>query len=260
MTPLAMRTAKELLLPMKQRSFDDHARILTLMGDIHCFECTDIVELAHMFAGKIVSAGIDERSTFLPAPKTWIEYQREFDGRKYRVAILLLENQSKTGARRIDISSRLSFDPGDMVSLDGYRPNKHCHRTVQKLKREFAEMDCSREFVLALLSIINTPKIVGRRQHMPHRGFERNLLRAQKVVGHFPLHAWTEIKLQITPPRDAFTDEPIEAHLTGKKALHFCRAHLGIRWGKLVPISSCWKGNGALGIKRSRYRLKLKAA
>lgn len=86
---------------------------------------------------------------------------------------------------------------------------------------------------------------------MPHRGLERALIANQKLVGKFPLHAWTEIKLHVTPPKEAEGEH--EAHLTGERALHFCRAHLRIRLGRLEVVKAHWRGNPAIGIKQSRY-------
>ena len=67
----------------------------------------------------------------------------------------------------------------------------------------------------------------------------------------------TEIKLEITEPVDASHDPSMEAHYTGDRALHFCRAHLRIRLGKLEIVRSHWRGDASLGIKQSRYRLAM---
>lgn len=107
--------------------------------------------------------------------------------------------------------------------------------------------------LLGALACINTPRIIGRRTHLPHRGLERELLKRKAVIGKFPLHAWTEILLDVTPPEEAKGLPDYEARLTGEKALHFVRAHLRIRLGKLEFVSSHWRGSVTNGIKRSRY-------
>jgi hypothetical protein len=81
-----------------------------------------------------------------------------------------------------------------------------------------------------------------------------------KLVGKFPLHAWTEIKLDVALPRDASNRQSVEAHYTGTVAYHWCRAHLRIRLGKLEIVKAHERGNPALGFKRSRYRLANKGA
>lgn len=108
--------------------------------------------------------------------------------------------------------------------------------------------------LIAALAMINTPRIIGRRQYMPHAGLQRRLAAAKGMVGKFPLHAWTEIKLEVRPPEEA-GDAEHQTYLTGEKALHFCRAHLRVRLGKLEYVRSHWRGNPALGIKQSRYTL-----
>lgn len=108
-------------------------------------------------------------------------------------------------------------------------------------------------WLYAALAIINTPRLIGRQTHQPHRGLEKALLAQRKVIGSFPLHAWTEIKLEINAPKDATGDPAMEGHLTGEKCLHFCRAHLRIRIGQLEIVRAHWRGDAALGIKQSRY-------
>lgn len=259
MTPLARRITKELTLPLKRRSFDDQAGVLAQMGDVHCFECTEVLALARLLKEKLPKYGIDERSTFLPAPKTWLEWREG----QYRSAVLLVQNKTATMAAIFQ-----SYEWGDgfgSISTErdlsfSYVPVSEQHPKRKEAREFLAACDESDEEILALLSIINTPRIIGRRQHMPHRGFERDLMRAMKPVGKFPLHAWTEIKLEVAPPKDMRCDPSIEAHYTGKRALHFCRAHLRISFGRLQIVTSHWRGDGSLGIKQSRYKLNVGAA
>lgn len=75
------------------------------------------------------------------------------------------------------------------------------------------------------------------------------------MVGKFPLNAWTEIMLEMTPPPAPEGPSTCEVRLSGTKALHFCRAYLRLRLGRLELVSSHWRGDGALGIKQSRYVL-----
>lgn len=108
--------------------------------------------------------------------------------------------------------------------------------------------------IYAFLAMINTPRVVGRRQHMPHAGLQRKLAKSFGMVGKFPLRAWTEILLDVRPPQiDGGADH--EARLSGRKALHFCRSHLRIKMGRLELVRAHWRGDPALGIKRSRYKV-----
>ena len=105
------------------------------------------------------------------------------------------------------------------------------------------------------LGLINTPKLIGRRQHMPHAGLEKALRREQKIIGTYPLHAWTEILLECRPTPNVAGEEDYEAHLTGRKCLHFCRAHLRLKGGKVEFVRSHYRGDPALGFKQARYRV-----
>jgi hypothetical protein len=96
--------------------------------------------------------------------------------------------------------------------------------------------------------LINSPKVIGRRQFMPHKVLVKNF-----TGGSFPLHAWTEIRLEVSKPPEIDDGGPHEARLTGRRALHFCRAHLRIRYGQLEYVSPHWRGDPSVGIKQSRY-------
>ena len=108
-------------------------------------------------------------------------------------------------------------------------------------------------WLYGLLAIINTPRVIMRRQHMPHAGLQRALIASRRITGKYPLLAWQELQLKVQPPDIDESDH--EAHLTGARALHFCRAHLRIRLGRLELVSAHWRGDPALGIKQTRYRV-----
>lgn len=271
MTPLAMLIAKDLTLPRKDRSKIDHGKLSKRFGDVHCFEISDISDAAYELGEEAFRRGVlANEQTFLPAPKTWIEH-RLYDGNR---AGFLLE---QTGSGEIMCWSAICTNTGMWSSYpdpftvdlkwsgkleDGNWPVKFSTSSTGKQLRKEIKFDPQRVAIVSSLTIvgalafINSPRIIGRRQHMPHRGLERELLKRQKVIGKFPLHAWTEIVLDVTPPKDAEGQHEYEAHLTGRRALHFVRAHLRIREGKLSFVKAHWRGDAALGIKQSRYTVK----
>lgn len=102
------------------------------------------------------------------------------------------------------------------------------------------------------LNLINTPGLIGLKQHAPHRSLARKF---QTIgAGRYPLHAWSEVVLK-HQTRIAGPDEQL-AGLTHHKCLHFVRSHLRhYRDGKVVTIPAHWRGDPALGIKRTRYRM-----
>ena len=208
MTPLAHRITKELTLPLKRRTFDDRAGLLPRMSDVHCFEVSEVRALAEQLAGQFPVYGVDARSTFLPAPKTWLEWLKP---NRERVGLLISEQGDGTAgiliAELCHDGSWGSYSREFGINLN-YSPTDRRFEGLRRARVDLAKMEYSEEFVLALLAIINTPRIIGRRQHMPHRGLERRLVAARAAVGKFPLHAWTEIKLEVVGvPKDA-TGEP----------------------------------------------------
>jgi hypothetical protein len=108
-------------------------------------------------------------------------------------------------------------------------------------------------FSVLAIDLINTPGLVGLRQHDPHRGLARKLAAARS--GSYPLRGWSEIVLK----HQTRIAEPTEERHTGAtfhKCLHFVRSHLRhYRNGHVAVIPAHWRGDPALGIKRTRYRV-----
>jgi hypothetical protein len=111
----------------------------------------------------------------------------------------------------------------------------------------------------ALLGMINTPQVFQRLVHQPHAGLQRKLAAAKPLVGKFPLGAWTEILLKVPAPQGEQSVHPDGSYLSGERALHWCRAHLRYRLGQWEVVSDHWRGNPAIGIKQSRYRVESSA-
>lgn len=281
MTPLAHRLVKQLVLPVAER--DEllmETKFPQMLNGAVCFDLTAVREMIVEIAPKFRKAGMDSKRAFLPAPKTWLEFagppypdgsfnrfgyllEQSADGLSARMYHLM---EQKVGLQRFfwpattedNIPRHEIVGPRTLkcfrVPLQNSLPENRDRRALV-LKFVEGDMHPSIPFqIYAALAIINTPRIIGRKQHMPHRGLEKNLLKNQRTIGQFPLHAWTEITLEATP-RYVEDGQEHEAHLTGRKCLHFCRAHLRVRNGRLELVSSHWRGDPALGIKRSRYRV-----
>lgn len=267
MTPLAHMIVRELTLPIKRRSFEDLCQLLPRMRDIHCFEVSNVFDMAADLCvnnSMLGPAAMNSDLAFLPAPKTWIEWRRGEHGNE-REGVLL--EQTADG--------RAAWCTWAFKGAGLFRSQAKHHRFAIGLGDEVVAMKVADKagvarwlsgeteaqargwtaLVYALLALINTPRVIGRRQHMPHAGLERRLLQMKGIVGKFPLHAWTEITLECKPPDDMSDMPGYEARLTGMKCLHFCRAHLRIRRGRVEFVSSHWRGNPALGMKQSRYRV-----
>lgn len=290
MTPLAHRILKDSLLPPAKRSFADRCGLLAEMEGAHYFDVSEVMEAANDLGeelhrslvgpdGRYISGAVKTKDlAFLPAPKTWLEWVA--DNGERRACLLTDLHGSATEAQEPDALALVDWVFADPF-CSSMAPGSHDESAaaddmqggVLELRagmeggikgaaipnRPVGESLSACLMIWALLALINSPRIIGRRQHMPHAGLQKALARSRGMVGKFPLRGWTEIKLEIAPPA---TDEgePHEARLTGQKALHFCRAHLRIRNGKLERVRAHWRGDPALGIKRSRYRLTNVAA
>ncbi len=87
---------------------------------------------------------------------------------------------------------------------------------------------------------------------MPHAGLQRKLAQERGMVGNFPLHAYTELTLKAFATLNENGKERTVI-LSGHRCLHFVRAYCRPSDGRLV--SSYWRGDPALGIKRTKYRV-----
>jgi hypothetical protein len=265
MTPLAAHLAKQLVIRPKHRHpyWNEHTKILrTLLTDIHCFECSDVMMLAadmcedlRRDTDAITQAFAD--FGFLPAPKTWLEVQRPDGGRN---ACLLIEH--KTDDTDITV---YFFNGTRAFSVGGFSLNDATHiHIVQRAENDFpallgqhrdidnAGITAFIQIARVLLCMINTPQTIGRRSVKPNAALARKLTRGFGV-GKFPLHAFTEIQLRVTKPIEIDDGEPHEDYITGRRAYHFVKKYRKPSSGKLVE--SHWKGDPAVGIKRTRYKV-----
>lgn len=258
MTPLAHRFAKRLTLPIKKReAVNETGPALAQIADIHCFECSELNELVSDWKGEDTErAGNTLR--FLPAPKTWIEW-KPIDS-DVRRALLFVERNFE-GFPGCDVFNYFGHHERPLsASHIGHLAYGSDDVFVVPLRDGDSGL-IDRHYIFKgamFIAMINTPRVIGRKQHMPNRGLERKLTKGFGV-GKFPLHAWHEIKLNVLKPIEIDDGEPHEAHLTGRRALHFCRAHLRIRNGHVEFVTSHWRGDPALGIKQTRYRLTAEA-
>lgn len=265
MTPLAYRIAKQTWTPIKQRErFDDAAQLLKnhKLEDVHCFEISQAFDVIDELGYKWYSAcikdnrwvnfnAIDKRLAFLPAPKTWIEYIGSPNEPTVRIGLLLEEFESlalctissaspERGLRSLAEQMVLALHTRDDFAV---KKNPDLEPLVPE-----GWQTTTLFRIYAALAAINSPKVIGRIIHPPHKTLVR-----QFAIGKFPLHGWTEIKLLVNKPADVDDGLPHEARLTGRRALHFCRAHIRVRLGVLEYVRSHWRGDPAIGIKQTRY-------
>jgi hypothetical protein len=253
MTPLAHAIIADSCKPRAKRVFDDQCGLVAAMDDIHCFETSEISGHVAQLAELIRYRGIqsDDR-WFLPAPRTWLE--------------------SKTPCGREGVLLQSMFEPGIFICLfavqhrgDGlmgsalgasYLSVRHGPFFLPSKEIENLVSTDHAVYLLAVLQLINSPRIIGRRTHLPHAGLQRRMAAKRGVTGKFPLRAWTEIKLEVnTAPIDESGLPAKDAWLSGARAMHWVRAHLRRLGDKTVVVRDHWRGDASLGIKQSRYKL-----
>ena len=269
MTPLAQRIVKELALPERERTYVDHAGVLGEMSNVRCFEVTEILDAVKA----VLTTGISEadggseamgervaeiagQTSFLPAPKTWIEWA----GGGARIGFLL---QADEGADFAFVRM-VSYDPtrtshpvrsADFaytigLAARGGSPN-HYHASRDLTPAEEQDVGDFTATLHGVLAFINARRMIGRQDHGVHKGLQKRLSQAGADV---VLHPWTEIKLSVSPSA-AGGEEAVGERLIGQRALHFCRSHLRLRRGRLEIVRAHWRGDAALGMKQTRYRV-----
>lgn len=267
MTPFAQAILNDSAQPKLKRKFltepDVYTDVPSALLKAHSFEISAVVDLAADLIGrrseKLRGGQIwpkqDSALAFLPAETTWIEYQHNTPV-KHRAGLLLDQKDSiaccvfcREEKGVMGAYSELYFPLSGEENFGNWLGETDSSERVATKE----DANLAIKTIYAFLAIINTPRVIGRRQHMPHAGLQRKLAGKHGMVGKFPLRAWTEIVLEVRPPEMDESEQ--ETRLTGGKALHFVRAHLRIQNGQLVLVSPHWRGDPALGMVQSRYRL-----
>lgn len=277
MTPLAHRIIKDMTLPVKRRTMTlEPALLAHFREEVHCFEVTAIQDLATDLKNQMLDSGLPSISgAFLPAERTWLEWIIPDDPDekmpKARVGVMLV--RCRDGFADVfetiggDMGPRQRFgrlalsDELEKISVAypewDLETEKHYIRLDPHLPAPHTPDRPAYSFMwtlYALLLAINTPHITSRTQHDPHRGLAREVLAHRKLLGIFPLQAWTEITLK---PGVIDSEEQHDAvtGTTGTVALHWTRAHRRRIHGVWTMISDYWSGDGSLGIRQSRYKV-----
>ena len=262
MTPLAQAIANALTdpkkrgVPMLQPSA--HQFLLKVL-EARCFDVTAVKDMASDLGSNMLFSGKPGATlAFLPAPITFIEQAEPFTTLPGgRMGWMLIEGPDKISAEVYQFV-RPNFTEGVRGAYLGEmclheRLGFVVDQSVLRRPNDEGAANLTFKELFGFLAMINTPRVVSRREHPPHIGLQRKLAAYHGVPGKFPLHPWSEIVLEVSPP--ASDGGECAPRLTGAKALHFCRAHLRIRLGRLEMVRAHWRGDATLGIKPSRYRV-----
>jgi len=217
------------------------------------------------------------RLAFLPSPVTVIDWHdpqffgpdprhKEEPPLAARDGVMLIESDDRLTAETYALGGPPHYGPHltfvgklrlrDAAALDGVaREDGRSAVAAQRDKDDWILYRHRQAGIYAALALINTPRIIGRRTRLPHAGLQRKLAAMHHMVGKYPLQAWHEVVLEVGPPK--VDSREVEGRLTGARALHFCRAYLRVRNGMVEIVNAHWRGDPALGIKQTRYRLEL---
>ncbi len=250
MTPTFHALLKETLQPVRKRRLSDQTGLSRELTSFHFFDVSSVLEMARVLGNGFVRGRPVGRLAFLPAERTALDFGPFEWG---RMGVLLIEHDGHAVAHVVTSESAGQRTVSPHAFRFGLSENaSNTFRLSDSSEAAHQAAGRMVPLIYGALALINTPRIIGRRQHMPHAGLQRRLAAARGMVGKFPLRAWTEIVLEVHPPKVA-GEQVHEARLTGGKCLHFCRAHLRIRNGMLEYVSPHWRGDPALGIKQTRY-------
>ena len=293
MTPMAKWVAERSVSEPKWWHVNEYDRLLAPFPAVKCFEVSAVTELSEMLAEQAKEKNtIAESLAFLPAPATWLEYALPEENA--RGGYLFVQKNDTTAScvslYAADVNGGSFFIPMPLADLpllgevdaDGFALDsaisqeelgKHYIRDqakrilddagIRKAQWDSSNIDPDKLLfneqhrayrLYALLSIINSPKIIDRSTHKPSSGLGKRIERKTGVsAGLLP---WHEIFLDVHPPPDIGQHEADEGgRLTGPKAFHFCRSFIRIRLGKLERVRAHWRGDPALGVSQASYRV-----
>lgn len=259
MTPLARKFFGQSGLPVARRRVVDPHGLLGRTDDLHCFDVSAIHGPVEATLQAQSGPGLEKMmvplfsETFLPSPRTWLE----FEDRGIKVGLFLEMRDGWIELVRVLCSS------GCFVAVDG-----GCLRcemggvlsTIDESKipdgypldrNGMAATVASTGFLaMLLLDVINTPDLIHLRRRTLSSGMQRAL---GKATGHYPMLAWSEVTINHAAVSRPCTREG----LTGRKCLHFVRAHRRVLGPEhSTTVAAHWRGDPSIGIKQTRYRVE----
>jgi hypothetical protein len=240
-----------LLLALARASLDGLLKPPVTLNDLHPFECSEVLRAAR--ESMPLDGSINPDLAFLPAPRTWIEFEEE---RGVRIGLYLQERkgwalvsvyygENGRGGHAPVFDSILSLGKNYETSADFRFIRKAGFRPDDKI----AANAIIAGHIYALLAIINTPRAFPRRVCHPHKGLARRISRAQAMTARYQPREWTELVLSNKP---LTLGREVSGH-TGAMPLHFVRKY----WkpSEQRHIESHWRGDAENGIVLRRYRV-----
>lgn len=260
MTPLAAQLSKQLTMPKgDQKPFwgANIEKLTITLNNAQFFEITAITNLLFDLIEK-VQDNLDfvKKSSFLPSPLTWIELNTARVGRMAFVLSQIDEwiHFDLIWSERSSYIGKMNSDTLQVMLVKGKiaLPQEFECETQQKT---LYVLELNLALAHAALIAINSPGIIAHKKREPNKGLVRRINK-KFGPGNFEVNGWTELQLKISKPQYIDDGEPHEDHITGKRALHFCRQHIRIRNNKLGYVTAHWRGDASIGVRQKSYTVK----
>lgn len=170
----------------------------------------------------------------------------EFHGKTNKTFSIDLEQVAKEPLKEKIKKLRMFKDLGES-QVAVLNDKLYAAERMEEMTRENSQKERI-AFILFAIGLINTPGIIGIKQHAPHKAV------ARMMAGRFPLRGWSEITLKHETVH--YTGPIIQSGPAFHKCLHFVRSHKRhYKDGRVSIIPAHWRGDPALGIKRTRYKV-----
>ena len=282
MTPLAKEIFRDYLQPGQSRRFDFDNPDIMEMADARFFDLSDILkgissenvsekDAARKRLEVLNQAAIDHegKTTFLPAPKVWLEWLSPDSDRDFRPRGLLVTEMdtcpscgAAAGSRQCDACDEylkvIWYDLPGNNHLVGALIARHPPYRIFPIADANAEFETksivTAQLVRCCLHCINHRPAATVEHNAVHRGLRRDLKRRGIEIIE---DTTSKIVLRTLP-------EASEGRRSGPQApkrRHGVRSHLRrLRSGKVVKVKAHWRGDEGLGIVESDYEVHSPAA
>ncbi|MCK8787646.1 hypothetical protein M0638_25085 [Roseomonas sp. NAR14] len=239
------------------------------LSGLHPFDMTEVIR--HWEINPVPVESFPAK--FAPSDRTWFEWE-ETDGS--RVGIALIRDGDTDGRPVFAVLTKhLGAKMDDLLIFWGFvqcvedgslaasaptfsaRDMERAASSSFDVEKKWADL---REHIAFLLGVMSTPGTYIKTTR--HAGWNeaRKLVKKIGAVGAYPLRAVSEIKL-VWPPPERAEDPKWHGH-TGRRCQHWVRRHerryrrkdTGEIY-KVVVVPEHTRGDPALGMKQSRYRL-----
>lgn len=241
MTPLALKTARQLLASGSERHF------LTQLLVSACFDLSPVARIVRETSQDLLATLAAEHRMehggllFAPAGSSWVEMMMPGLPRIGALVwsednVIWFESSSR------DVSGFLELDE------DGEHFSSGRNGALTSTGPDYdMALGVLASFVASALLLINAPRGVERHPSPPHKGLAREVRKAG--FGELkPVHTIRLVK------RSGPLGEADGAGQGSPKAFHFCRSHLRkFPNGDVTRIRAHWRGDPALGARQGDY-------